>query len=154
MTNQKKIQVGEVYTVKDVEAAPSRFIGAEIKVYWTPTSFAQMTLGMVSENDYGRTTFSPVGASASGEAVVDRGMRVEVLAINDKGMPTVKGAVVTFGEGNDEITLFAEDAPRSPGDEVFRAARSSRLHSWAEIKEKAAGRPIFVSEPSWEKVGE
>lgn len=153
MTNQKKIQVGEVYTVKDVEADNQAFIGAEIKVYWTRTSFAQMTLGMVSENDYGRTEFVPLG-KVNGSATVDSDMRVEVLDIKDKGMPTVKGAVVRFGEGSDEITLFAESDPRRPGDEVFRAASSSRLHSWTRIKAKAAGRPIFVSEPSWEKVGE
>ena len=154
MTSQRKIHVGEVYTVEDVEDDNQAFIGAEIKVYWTPTSFAQMTLGMMLEDDYGRPIFRPVGASASGEAVVDSDMRVEVLAINDEGMPTVKGSVVHFGEGDEEIILFAEDAPKCPGDEVFRAVRSSRLRSWAEIKEKAAGRPIFVSTPSWEKVGE
>ena len=154
MTSQRKIHVGEVYTVKDVEEDNQAFIGVEIKVYWTPTSFAQMTLGMMFEDDYGRPIFRPVGASASGEAAVDSDMRVEVLDIKDEGMPTVKGSAVHFGEGDEEIILFVEDVPKYPGDEVFRAARSSRLRSWAEIKEKAAGRPIYVSEPSWEKVGE
>ena len=153
MDNQRKIHVGEVYTVKDVEDDNQAFIGAEIKVYWTATSFAQMTLAGVTENDYGHTEFVPLG-EANGRATVDSDMRVEVLDIKDKGMPTVKGAVVRFGEGSDEITLFAESAPWRPGDAVFRAASSSRLYSWAEIKEKAAGRPIYVAEPSWEKVGE
>lgn len=154
MTSQRKIHVGEVYTVKDVEEDNQAFIGAEIKVYWTATSFAQMTLGSVSEDDYGFPVFSPVDYSASGAALVGSDMRVEILDIKDKGMPTVKGAVVRFGEGSDEITFFAESDPRRPGDEVFRAASSSRLHSWTGIMEKAAGRPIYVAEPSWEKVGE
>ena len=153
MTNQKKIQVGEVYTVKDVEADPSRFIGAEIKVCWTPTSFAQMTLGRVSENDYGSTEFVPFG-EVNGRATVYSDMRVEVLDLKVKDMPTVKGSVVRFGEGRDEIILFTDYAPRYPGDGAFREINSSRLYSWTMIKAKAAGRPIFVSEPSWEKVGE
>ena len=154
MDNQRKIHVGEVYTVKDVEDDNPAFIGAEIKVYWTATSFAQMTLVYVGEDDYGFTYFSPVDYSASGAATVESDMRVEIIDIKDKGMPTAKGAVVRFGEGSDETTFFAESAPRRPGDEVFRAARSSRLHSWTGIEAEAAGRPIYVAEPSWEKVGE
>lgn len=152
-TEQRKIHVGEVYTVKDVEDDNQAFIGAEIRVYWTRTSFAQMTLLYVWEDDEGVTVFDAVGLSGTGGAVVESDMRVEILDIKDKGMPTAKGAVVRFGEGSDEITLFAESDPRRPGDEVFRAASSSRLHSWTEIKAEAAGRPIYVAEPSWEKVG-
>jgi hypothetical protein len=154
MDNQRKIHLGEVYTVKDVEDDNPAFIGAEIKVYWTRTSFAQMTLASVTEDDYGFPFFSPVGTPANGGAMVRSDMRVEILDIKDKGMPTAKGAVVRFGEGSDEITFFAESAPWRPGDEVFRAASSSHLHSWTWIKEKAAGRPIYVAEPSWEKIGE
>lgn len=154
MDNQRKIHVGEVYTVKDVEDDNPAFIGVEIKVYWTRTSFAQMTLVYVGETDEGFTVFSPDDYSASGGAIVESDMRVEVLDIKDEGMPTVKGAVVRFGEGSDETTFFAESAPRRPGDEVFRTPRSSLLHSWARVKAKAAGRPIYVAEPSWEKVGE
>ena len=140
--------------MKDVEDDNQAFIGAEIRVYWTATSFAHMTLAGVTQDDYGFPVFSPVDYSASGAALVGSDMRVEVLDIKDKGMPTVKGAVVRFGEGSDEITFFAESDPRRPGDEVFREASSSRLHSWTGIMEKAAGRPIYVAEPSWEKVGE
>ena len=154
MDNQRKIHVGEVYTVKDVEADPSMFIGAEIKVYWTLTSFAQMTLGFVGEDDYGRTTFRPVSASASGDATVDSDMRVEVLAIDDRGMPTVKGSVVNVEYVDEEMLFFTTGVPTSPGDDVFQEPGRSRLYSWTGIKEKAAGRPIYVSEPSWEKVGE
>lgn len=153
-TEQRKIHVGEVYTVKDVEGDNQAFIGAEIKVYWTATSFAQMTLGMVSEDDYGCTIFRPVGASARREATVESDMRVEVIALNDKGMPTVGGSAVNFYDEDEEVLFFAAEVPRSPGDAVFMTPGFPRMLSWSEIKENAAGRPIYVSEPSWEKIGE
>lgn len=154
MTSQKKIQVGGTYSVKYVEDDPEAFLGAEIRVYWTDTSFAQMTLEGVSEDDYGCTNFIPSGASEDGSAIVDSDMLVEVIAINDKDMPTVPGSVVSFCNGNKNRIFFVMRVPESPVDTVFMETPVSRPIHWIEIKERAAGSQIYVSEPSWKKVGE
>lgn len=154
MTNPRKIHVGEVYTVKDVEDDNQAFIGAEIRVYWTATSFAQMTLVHVWEDDEGFTVFDPVGLSGTGGAVVESDMRVEILDLKDDGMPTNRGTVIKIGEGAGVLNLLTVRTPVSTGDPVFLDTNSPQLCSWSTIKARAAGRPIFVSEPSWKKVGE
>lgn len=149
------IHVGGEYTVADIEKNEDQFLGAEIKVHFTPKSFAQMILGNVTEDDYGYTNLIPVGM-VNGGSVVESDMRVEVLDIKANGMPAAKGTVVRIGEGSGAITLVAESAPRSPADGVFREVFGQRLHSWARIRAKAEaeGLQTYVSEPSWKKVGE
>lgn len=151
------IHVGGEYTVADIEKNEDQFLGAEIKVHFTPKSFAQMTFGGMWKADEGFTVLDAVGDAVNGGgAVVESDMRVEVLDIKANGMPTAKGTVVRIGEGSGAITLVAESAPRSPADGVFREVFGQRLHSWARIRAKAEaeGLQTYVSEPSWKKVGE